>query len=500
MNEMVKEKNIKYEVLIFIIEAICMTLELVASRVLSPYFGNSNIVWTSVIGIILLSSSIGNYLGGRIADKKENVKTLKLIIMLASVFILVIPIIQENFLNYIVTIIDEIKIGAIISTIILFFIPSVLLGTIIPIVLKIKLKDLEDVGKTSGKIYAISTLGGIFGTFFSGFVLIPNFGSIQILFVLSILLAIISLFINIKIDKLAIGYTAFILLANILLLWFYSSNNNQYAEQVLNGNENVKASFDTQYGRVLVYNTYFNNEPVRMLNIDSGFESATYTDENRINELVFKYTKYYDLMFQSQNDVNDVLLIGGAGYSYPKYYISHYENKKMDVVEIDEDITKIAKKYFYLDKLIQDYDLEKNHRLNLINEDGRTYLNNNTKKYDAILNDAFSGENPAKTLTTLETITNIKKSLNTGGLYLTNIISSLEGEKSKFVKAEVNTLKQVFKNVYVIPCVENISKERKQNIMVISTDQDIDYENVYDLEMSDDEIVLTDDYCPIDNL
>jgi spermidine synthase len=83
----------------------------------------------------------------------------------------------------------------------------------------------------------------------------------------------------------------------------------------------------------------------------------------------------------------------------------------MDVVEIDGMITEIARKYFFLDKLIEEFDLESNDRLRLINEDGRTYLNNNDTQYDAILNDAFSGDNPAKTLTTLENIKNIKKSL-----------------------------------------------------------------------------------------
>jgi spermidine synthase len=83
----------------------------------------------------------------------------------------------------------------------------------------------------------------------------------------------------------------------------------------------------------------------------------------------------------------------------------------MDVVEIDPKITEIARKYFYLDKLIKDFNLEENGRLKLMNEDGRTYLNNNNIEYDAILNDAFSGDNPAKTLTTIENIRNIKKSL-----------------------------------------------------------------------------------------
>ena len=170
------------------------------------------------------------------------------------------------------------------------------------------------------------------------------------------------------------------------------------------------------------------------------------------------------------------------------------------VVEIDDKITEIAKKYFYLNKLIEDYNLNENKRLNLIHDDGRTYLNNNSKKYDSILNDAFSGNTPAKTLTTLEHNKNIKKSLNENGVYLTNIISSLECKNSKFFKAEVNTLKQVFKNVYIVPCNYTNDTEQVQNNMIIATDSDIIYENIYNYNLAEDEIILTDDYCPIDTL
>ena len=123
----------------------------------------------------------------------------------------------------------------------------------------------------------------------------------------------------------------------------------------------------------------------------------------------------------------------------------------------------------------------------------------NEKKYDAILNDAFSGETPAKTLTTIEAVTRIKESLNNNGLYLTNVIGAEEGENSKFIKAEINTIKQVFKNVYVIP-VNAIDSLSKANYMVIATDQDLNYKNTIELEIDSNEIVLTDDYAPIDTL
>ena len=236
--------------------------------------------------------------------------------------------------------------------------------------------------------------------------------------------------------------------------------------------------------------------------MDSGHESAAYVDENRWTELVFEYTKMYDLMFNSSKEIKDTLLIGGAGYSYPKHYISKFPDKTMDVVEIDPMVTEIARKYFYLDRLIEEYNTEETGRLKLITEDGRTYLNRNEKKYDAILNDAFSDTTPAATLTTLEAVKNIKKSLNENGLYLTNIISSLDGENSKFMKAEVKTLKEAFLNVYVIPCVTTDDLETPQNNMVIATDGilEIDKSKLYELKIEDEDIVLTDNFCPIDSL
>lgn len=289
------------------------------------------------------------------------------------------------------------------------------------------------------------------------------------------------------------------IISYISFIWFFAWNIGK-EDYILSWTKNIKISYDTEYWSVRIYNWLRNWENVRFLNIDGWFESATFTDEGKEYELVFDYTKYYDKMFNANIDINNVLLIWWGWYSYPKYYISHYPLKKMDVVEIDGKITEIARKYFYLNKLIQEFDLTNNKRLNLINEDWRTYLNDNEIKYDAILNDAFSGENPVKTLTTLENIKSIKKSLKKNWVYLTNIISSLEWKKSKFLRAEVNTLKKVFNNVYVIPCNSNKNLYNTQNTMVIASDDELSLEDTYDLALDENEIIITDDYCPIDSL
>ena len=496
-------KKYRLEIIIFIVNSIYMILELIASRVLSPYFGNSNLVWTSVIGIILLSTSTGNFIRGIIADKKDNLKNVKLIILISALLILLIPIIQSKVLNLIISIINNIKIGAIIATIILFFIPSMFIGMLSPVIIKLKMKDLNNVGKIAGRLSALATLGNITGTFLGGFYLIPNFGSTNILFVLSIIMFLLIFLLDLKEIKEKVKGLFIVAFICIIIsgtsFGIFLKTNNINGEKVLNGEVNTIVSYDTQYGRVSIFNFFYNNEFCRNLNIDKGNESATFIDENKCYELVYEYTKYYDLMFKANINVKDTLMIGGAGYSYPKYYISHYLEKNMDVVEIDEKIVDIAKKYFYLDKLINEFDIEKNHRLNLITQDGRVYLNTNNKKYDAILNDAFSGDNPAKTLTTIEAVKKIHNSLNKNGVYLSNIISSNDGNNSRFLKAEVKTLKQIFKNVYVIPCDDKKDKNLIQNNMVVASDDFLDIKDFVEINF-DKEKIITDDFCPIENL
>lgn len=494
-------KKYRLEIVTFLVNAVYMILELVASRILSPYFGSSNVVWTSVIGIILLSSSVGNYIGGIIADKDNSKKNVKIILGLAGIFILAILCLHQPLLNSISNIINDIKIGAILSTIILFFVPSMIIGFLSPIIIKLSLESLDSAGKVSGRIYAIGTLGGIVGTFLGGFYLLPNLGSKSTLFILAIITFILIFIVDIdgkkKVDKfIMVG----ILVVGILITMIFKYINKINEVKVKQGQIGVTVEYDTQYGKVDISNYNINSELVRLFKIDKGNESITYVNEDKCYDLFAEYTKYYDLMFKSSNEIKDSLMIGGAGYSYPKYYISKYLNKSMDVVEIDEKVTELAKEYFYLDKLIDEYDLENTGRLNLLNQDGRIYLNKNTKKYDAILNDAFSGSSPAETLTTIESVQKIYNSLNENGMYLTNIISSLDGENSKFIKAEMNTLKQVFKNVYAIPVSNKQDINLIQNIMVIATDEQIDFEGTYDINIEANEIILTDDCCPVDNL
>ena len=193
-------------------------------------------------------------------------------------------------------------------------------------------------------------------------------------------------------------------------------------------------------------------------------------------------------------------MIGGEAYQYPEYYISHYKTKALDVVEIDPVSTEIAKKYFFLDDLIRDYRLNATGRLGLITADGRVYLNGTEKTYDAVLNDAFSGETPVATLATAEAAALIRARLNPGGVYMSNVVGALDREKDRFLSSELATLRTVFPYVYVVPAIAGEDGSQYSNYMVIASDGALDVPDALPFSPAEEDIVFTDDYCPVEHM
>ena len=168
----------KLEITVFLSGALTMMLELIAARVLSPYVGSSNLIWTTIIGIMLTSMSIGYWFGGKMADKnKENdIRMLSVFLLISAIATSFIPILEVEFIDTLSQLSSNLIFVAIICATITFGIPSFLLATVSPIAVKIKNSSMDHIGETSGKISSLSTIGSIFGTFFAGFILIPNLG------------------------------------------------------------------------------------------------------------------------------------------------------------------------------------------------------------------------------------------------------------------------------------------------------------------------------------
>ena len=172
---------------------IFLGLEIIASRVLAPYFGNSIYVWGSLISVFLLALSIGYYFGGLLADKLPSFKILALLILAASGFVLIIPLIYIPVSIIIVNWDLELRLSALLACIVFFMIPSVLNGMITPYVIKLNATRLKTIGQTVGNIYAMSTIGSVTGALVMSFYLIPALGTRAILYLSGILLIFTSL-------------------------------------------------------------------------------------------------------------------------------------------------------------------------------------------------------------------------------------------------------------------------------------------------------------------
>ena len=482
----------KLEITVFLSGALTMMLELIAARVLSPYVGSSNLIWTTIIGIMLTSMSVGYWFGGKMADKnKENdIRMLSVFLLISAIATSFIPILEVEFIDTLSQLSSNLIFVAIICATITFGIPSFLLATVSPIAVKIKNSSMDHIGETSGKISSLSTIGSIFGTFFAGFILIPNLGVRNIILGCSILLWMLSIYLFYKKDK------KYIILAIIELIIIVGLNLLGGYQFHLENPEIIR-DVDSEYSRIWVTNLNVGENTYKTLQVDTGLESYM---NQETGEMGARYLYYYDLFEYYNKEAKDALMIGGAAYTYPMHYLKKYEDKTIDVVEIDETMTQIAEEEFGLDK--------NNPNLGLITQDGRSYLNYNEKKYDTIFIDAFKGLNAPFELTTYEAMQKVYNSLNENGIVITNIIASLEGEETDFIEYEYTTYKAVFDDVKLFKVNPDYPDDGKQNLILvgirgnadINTDKEEEYHELLSNEIKDftsDKPIVTDDYAPI---
>lgn len=484
-------KKYLLEITTFIAGATGMIIELVASRILSPYLGNSNLIWTCIIGMMLAFMSLGYFIGGKLSDKHPKRNLLSLFLLNSATFISLIPMIEIYAIEPISKINFSLPLLAIICSTITFGIPSMFLATASPFAVKLKDKDLEEIGGVSGRMSALSTIGSIVGTFLAGFVLIPKLGVKNIILLVVIVLVILSYLIYEDKD---IKYTLKTIATLVILVSLVLVGKKMFLQK----HEDMILDTDSEYSRIWI-KKFTNNsgKEYNTLEVDMGYESIASGEKN----LTADYLKYYDLFNYYQENTEKVLMIGGAAYTYPSYFLEQYKDKKIDVVEIDSKMTELAEKYFDLNT--------QNKNLNIYHEDGRRYINTTQNKYDCILIDAFKGLNVPFQLTTEEALIQAKRNLNENGIVITNIISALDGKNANFIKYEYATYKKVFKDVKIFK-VQNgmFNDDELQNLILVGfkgnviekNDEYNKYKNLLKnevLDFSSDKNVVTDEFCPV---
>ena len=481
------------EVIVFICGAVVMILEMVGSRILAPYLGTSIVVWTSLIGVILGCLSLGYWWGGRIADRRPDYRILSRLILVSGFFVAAVALSKSFILGALQEYEGSIHVAATAATLLLFAPPSVLLGMVSPYAVRLKISDVKNSGRTVGRLYAISTVGSIFGTFFAGFFLIAFVGSTNILLVLSLLLAGTSLLASSANRKVKVA-------AVTLFSLLFVAAKSYDAHLTSMGYHDI----DTQYNRVLVYESVEEGTG-RMTQVmvtgPKAQQSAMYLDDPV--DLALPYTKFYNLASHFKPDMKRVLMLGGGGYSFPKYMLKHYPDVHIDVVEIDPQVTMLARKFFHL---------RDDQRLSIVHQDARTFLNRTEQTYDVILGDTFNSDYAVPFhVSTVETVSRIYDRLADDGVVVVNILAAIEGDKGRFLRAEYATFKAVFPQVYVYPVSYPTSGMSWQNVMLValkssrpapltSSDPELDelLSHRWLKPVAADVPPLTDDYAPVD--
>lgn len=234
-------------------------------------------------------------------------------------------------------------------------------------------------------------------------------------------------------------------------------------------------SFPTKNGLARIYEVRDDEgHPVRLLEVDGIVQSGTYVNDGDEDEttptytdLVFDYLKKYDAIFSRKSTIDRICVLGCGGYDYPKHLIAHHAPTVVDAVEIDPTITALAERYFYLDRLIEEYDIEENDRLNLICNDALVHLLESGPRYGAIINDVFDGGSIPEHLTSLPFYTAVKQRLIPDGIFATNFVSPVEGPGSEFLDQQIANMKMVFDNVEVIPCDPD-DPQSEDNVIVLA--------------------------------
>lgn len=227
----------------------------------------------------------------------------------------------------------------------------------------------------------------------------------------------------------------------------------------------------TMFGTALVYEVSWGDDRLRVLDMHGSFQSATYLDD-RWCDLPFPYLRNYDLAFDCLPQVRTMCMLGGGGYAYPKHVIAHHAPTCMDVVEIDPAITQIAREHFFLDRLCQTYAPEQTGRLQLVCADALDHLRacaSDACRYDAILNDCYVARQPNEGLASPAGADLVHTCLAPRGVYLSNVISALEGPHSDVLWETVNGLGAAFAHVMVLPS-KRVEPSEIDNVMVLATD------------------------------
>jgi spermidine synthase len=491
---------------VFITGACVLVLEVVAVRILSPFFGNTIYSYSSILSVILGALSVGYYYGGTYADRFPDYRHFFKIILYSGVAVIFLQFLTIFVIPRFAYTLPFTS-GPLIVSAILFALPSLLLGTLSPYAIKLQEVTQPEigVGKLSGEVFFFSTIGSIAGSLLTGFYLIPNFGVQTIVLGTGATLIILGILGSLqfgKVDSLVKKKSLIVLLSfSFLLSAFILFATSTLATGVVFITDGV-------YEHITVFDTQIRGKDSRLLMQDRSASSAIIKETG---ESPFEYAPYYKLYSLMNKLPENALFIGAGAYTFPKSLMSELPDVHVAVVDIEPKLFDISKKYF---------GLEDTSRLTNHVADGRRFLVDSKNHYDYIYSDVYKTVYSIPThITTQEYFQLVKSRLSPDGIFIVNVIGTLQDEKESLALSEMKTFQSVFPNSYFFAVTapdssatqniiflgingNNTTDLSKETIIDAVTNTPIDLKahevdrSKFDLSK---QIIFTDDYAPIDS-
>lgn len=447
------KKQLFFLALSFVEGASVMAAELLGAKLLAPFFGSSLYVWASVMAVTLMGLALGYFLGGLYSSRQNREKNLYRILLLGAIVISLMPFtIQMCFAQFAhFSLLPSI----LISSFVLLVPPVFLMGMVSPFIIALVDVHFSNPGKSSGIVYAVSTVGGIFATFLFGFYVIPAMGLVKPCIAIAVVLGIVPavmLLMKKNIMPLFLAGSVWFTLQAMAL------NRHEHSRiKVLELQEGVMGQLlvidfpsDYYYG-----DTARKGEYSRWLYVNR-ISQTLYEPNARTQEGEEKYFTYVyriaDALDTLAGEQKNILLLGLGGGSVANHLIQ--KGHRVEACELDERMVVMAKKYFAL-----------NPQVKVTVDDARHFLNVSDKKYDVIIFDTFKGEETPNHVLTTQSLQKVKQMLSPRGLVFVNSFGYWKGKRGRGMRSIYNTFKHSGFSTIVFPTEEN---EELRNLVFVA--------------------------------
>src|SRR5829696_2632575 len=356
--------------LVFVVGTGSLGAEIAAVRLLSPYFGASTVVWANTIGVVLVALSLGYWLGGRMADRRPDMRGLCLLTLTAAVLLALVPFAADPLLDLAVDALDEISagafVGSLIAVLVLVAVPVLLLGAVSPYAIRLAVSSVEEAGTVAGRLYALSTAGSLVGTLLSALLFIPLIGTRRTFLVFALAIASMAVLGLRPVRRYALAPAAIVVLMALPVGALKAETDK--------GRVIYETDTEYQYARVIESPT-----GKRYLELNEGqAQHSVYAPDTVLTGDVWDGHLVLPFAGRSRAPAR-VAILGNAAGTTSRAYERFFPRTRVDGVEIDPELSEIGRRYFDMN----------NPRLRRFHEDARPFLRRIDARYDVISVDAY---------------------------------------------------------------------------------------------------------------